>query len=241
VTTTDRLRGTAGAPLAATRAYDFQRTVTAEGRCTLSIPCSQRHQTDDTGTVTHPEQEAFVIRLLAALGHTAGPACPGDWHLPDVAALDAAWAALAAAVREPAAAVPVAHAQRSVARADAPTVAAALSARTLDLVSEVLGLGGGPFVCTADDIHSADYQTVRMVRWRRGDTTVHLDAIAIESGHGIHGEHGAHTITNPPSDGRDVTVSARLDMRSGGTITVTVRGVLDAQTLADRFITFTPS
>jgi hypothetical protein len=239
VTPSDHLRGTAGAPLVATRAYDFHRAITPEGRHILSIPYSQRGSWDDHGVVTHPEQDVFLAHLLAPLGITHGNAYPGEWPLPDLAALDAAWAALTAALRDPAPTVPVAHAQRSVSRADAPAVSAALTARTLDLVSHVLGLTGDPFICTADDMDSSDYQTTRTVRWRRGECHVHLDAIAIESGYGIHGERSSHTIASPPADGRDVAVHTTLDMRSGGSVSVTVRGVLDAQALADRFITFT--
>ncbi|TAK18403.1 MAG: hypothetical protein EPO40_37110 [Myxococcaceae bacterium] len=40
----------------------------------------------------------------------------------------------------------------------------------------------------------------------------------------------------PPADGRDVSASAAIDARSGGDLSVTVHGVLDAPALADRFV-----
>jgi hypothetical protein len=52
----------------------------------------------------------------------------------------------------------------------------------------------------------------------------------------VHGEHCTLTLASKFSDGRDVSVYATIDMRSGGDVSVTVRGVLDAQALADRFV-----
>ena len=130
--------------------------------------------------------------------------------------------------------IPVARAQRQVTRSEASAVAAALTPRFLALVSSVLGLGGPDFVREDSKI---DYDAgIRTERWRRGEVLVCLDATAIASGHGVHGERCELTLASKPGDGRDVRVYADIDMRSGGTVHITVCGVLDAQALADRFV-----
>lgn len=130
--------------------------------------------------------------------------------------------------------IPVARAQRRVTRAEANSVAAALTPRFLDLVSAVLDLGGPGF---SREHSNVDFDAgIRTERWRRGEVLVCLDATAIASGHGVHGERCELTLASRPGDGRDVRVYADIDMRTGGTVHITVCGVPDAQALADRFV-----
>ena len=65
---------------------------------------------------------------------------------------------------------------------------------------------------------------------------VGIAATAIESGRGVHGERCTLTLGIKLADGRDVSACAAIDARSGGDLSVTVRGVLDAQALAERFV-----
>jgi len=53
---------------------------------------------------------------------------------------------------------------------------------------------------------------------------------------GVHGEETRFVLTTRYSDGRDARAYARIDLRTGGTVSVTVSGVRDAQTLAERFL-----
>jgi hypothetical protein len=232
--------GTGDAPLVATQRYTFQHVVTAAGEAKLTIPYVQRGSWDDHGIVERPEQERFVARLLASPDLSAKTGYPGEWIFPDVATLDRAWAALAAALRDPAATPPAATARRSVSREEAQAVAGGLTQRYLDLVSDVLGLSGAAFVRIHSQIDDAGWDPTRSERWRRGEVVVCLDATGIASGHGVHGERCNLTLASPPADGRDVGVYADIDMRSGGNVHITVRGVLDAQALADRFVAAAP-
>lgn len=228
--------GTAGAPLGATRRYSFTHVVTAAGKAKLTIPYRQRGSWDDFGVVESPEQEAFVARLLASVGVPVRYGYPGESLLPDVATLDRVWAALEAALQAPASDPPSATAQRTVSAAEAAAVSGALTARFLDLVSTVAGLSGEAFVCVHDAVDTSGPESTRAALWRRGDVLVGLDATAIESGYGVHGERGTFALKCALSDGRDVSACAAIDGRSGGDLSVTVRGVLDAQALADRFV-----
>lgn len=229
------LRGSGDAPLLATREYSFARVVEPADAARLTIPRRQRGSGDEHDLVEHPEQAVFVARLLAARGVTARSDAPGEWSFADPAALADAWAALTAAVRPPASATPTGRAQRSVSRAQASAVSAALTRRFLDLVSAVLGLSGEAFVQLDARIDNNGYESTRIERWRRGEVYVDIDASAIESGHGVHGERCDYIIRGA-GDERDVRAYANIDMRSGGTLSVAVRGVLDAQALADRFV-----
>jgi len=228
--------GTAGAPLAATRRYSFTHVVTAGGEAKLKIPYCQRGSWDDFGIVEHPEQEVFVHRLLASLGVPVRSGYPGEFLFPDVASLDRAWAALEAALQATAAAPPAASAQRRVSADEAAAVSGALTARFLDLVSTVAGLSGEPFACVHDTIDTSGPESTRTALWRRGEVRVGIAATAIESGRGVHGERCTLTLESRLADGRDVSASAAIDARSGGDLSVTVRGVLDAPALADRFV-----
>ncbi len=53
---------------------------------------------------------------------------------------------------------------------------------------------------------------------------------------GVHGEETRFELTTRYSDGRDARAYARIDLRTGGTVSVTVSGVRDAQPLAERFL-----
>ena len=111
-----------------------------------------------------------------------------------------------------------------------------LTRRFLDLVTAVLGLAGDSFVRVHSRIDDAGWETTRSEHWRYGELLVTIEAQAIESGHGIHGERCTFSVANPPGDGRDVTAYTDIDMRYGGALCVTVSGVFDAQALADRFV-----
>ena len=58
----------------------------------------------------------------------------------------------------------------------------------------------------------------------------------LESAYGVHGEECTRKIVGKLTDGRDVSLYSRIDMRSGGDVSITVTGVLDAKALADAFI-----
>lgn len=231
-----RIRGSGGAPLVATREYLFERGTTPTGQAKLAIPWLQRGSWDDHGAVERPEQELFVARLLASIGAAARTGEPGEWIFADAAELERAWAALAGSLRPPAPAAPTGQARRSVSRDEARSVAGDLLHRYLDLVQAVRGAAAGPRRCIDSRIDHGGWETTRLEVWQCGDIEVRLDAAAIESGHGIHGETSSLSTTTPDGEGRDASVHASIDMRSGGEVHVTVRGVLDAQALADRFI-----
>ncbi len=228
--------GTGDAPLAATRRYTFNHGVTTAGEAKLTIPYVQRGSFDDHGVALWPEQEVFTEGLLAAQGLPSRRGDPGEWLFPDVAALGRAWAALAANLREAVSTAPVAIARCPVTKAEANAVAGGLTQHFLRLVSAVLGLPGTGFERFHSQIDDTGWEATRSERWRHGEVLVNLDAAAIQSGHGVHGEHCTLTLASKFSDGRDVSVYATIDMRSGGDVSVTVRGVLDAQALADRFV-----
>jgi len=233
---TVHLVGTGNAPLAATQRYSFTAHPAPEGESRLTISIVQRGSWDDYGIAEHPEQEAFVRDLLSSLGVPTRTGYPGEWLFVERAAFDTAFEALRAALREPLATAPVASAQRTVTAAEAPAVSSALMRRFLELVSKLAGLSGEDWVCFDKRIDSSGPETTRTEGWRRGEIYVKLDATAIESGHGIHGEQGTLSINSTLGGERDAQVAVHLDMRSGGNVSITVRGVLDAQALADALV-----
>lgn len=228
---TAHLYGTGPAPLAASQRYSFR----VEGE-SLFIPYVQRGSWDDYGVVERPEQAAFVERLLSSLGVAAANAFPGEYRCADRSALERVVAALGAALREPLATTPVGVASRSVGRDEAGAVSQRLTARFLELVSAVAGLGGQPFECLDRRIDSSGSETTRSETWRRGELVVQVAATAIESGHGVHGESATYAIEGVLTGERGARAFASIDMRSGGHLSVEVRGVLDAQALADAFV-----
>lgn len=231
--------GSGQAPLAATRKYSFTHVVTAKGEAKLQTPYVQRGTWDDYGVVERAEQEAFVYAMLKSLGINARVTYSGEWTMPDVATLDRVWAAIEATLRPPVKDAPVATVQREVSPAEARAVSERLTARVLDLVSVVAGVSRPSFVC----VHSATTGGTsegdtpkRLELWRSGEVSVRLDATALESGAGVHGEESTYAIDGTLSDGRDASAHARIDLRSGGEVSVTVRGVHDARALAERLV-----
>lgn len=230
------VRGCAGAPLVATMEYQFERGFTPAGEGRLGIPWMQRGSWDDRGSVVRVEQEVFVDRLIASIGATARGGDPGEWIFVDPVDLECTWSAIVESLREPAKWAPTATAQRAVSREEAAKVADGLTPRFLALVQAVIGLRE-PFVCVDSRIDYGDYdQCTRRESWRSGDVLVSVEGEGITSGHGVHGESGSRTVTAPGSEGRGASVSSRIDMRHGGSVSVTVQGVLDGQALADRFV-----
>lgn len=232
----EHLSGTENAPLAATRSYDFRKVIAASGHPRLLIPVVHRNSYDDFGEVERSEQQVFLERLIAELGVSRTTGYPGEWIFADATALDTVWNALRDRLRAPSASVPLADAHRDVPTADAARVSAALAPKFLELVSAVAGPSGEPFTCVDKRIDTGGPESKRKEVWRSGEVWVGVEATAIESGYGVHGEHCQLTVTCMLGDGRDVRASARLDMRSGGSVDVTVSGVLDAKELAERFL-----
>lgn len=232
----DSLDGTGGAPLAATSRYSFHRSVSVEGEPMLTISVVHRGSWDDYGVVKYPEQEEYVRRLVASLGVTARTGYPGEWIFAAASDLDRVWLALAEAVQAPAASVPAATAQRAVDQSEAGTVSAGLTGRFLALVDRVLGLSGDPFVCLENRVDNNGYEATRLERWQRDGVSVRVEGTGIESGHGVHGETCNYTVSSRGGDVRSVSAFARIDMRSGGVVSVTVQGVHGGQVLADEFV-----
>lgn len=231
------LRGCAGAPLVATREYRFERGTTPAGAARLGIPWQQRGSWDDHGAASRAEQAVFVERLIASLGATARGGEPGEWIFAEPAQLDRVWAALAAALVEPATRAPEGRGQLSVPRAAARAAANELTRRFVALAATVVGVPAGSFVCKESRIEHGDYdQCTRHELWCSGEVQVRVEGEGITSGHGVHGEVTSLRLAAPGLEGRDAIVHARIDMRSGGEVSVTVRGVLDAQALADGFV-----
>lgn len=235
MTDTGWLEGTGDAPLCVTRQYSFRRGLNSDGEPTLTITVAHRGSWDDFGIVREPEQEVFVRRLLARLGVAARTGYPGEWVFADADALELAWLGLSETIGPPATSTSSATASRDVAKADAHGVSGGLTPRFLGLVSAVLGLDGEPFKCLESRIDNDGYEPQRSETWQRGSVVVKVEAVGIQSGHGVHGESCDYT-TNHTSDGRAVRMYARIDMRSGGSYSVTVQGVRDAQALVDAFM-----
>lgn len=236
MTTLESIAATGSAPLAATRRYSFRRSAPSEAPARLLIPVVYRSSADDFGEVERTEQNAFVEALLAELGVSFRAGYPGEWLFPDVTALDATWNALLERLGEPSAAPPRFAASREVSPAEAAAVAAGVTTRFLELVSRVAGLSGDDFACIDRRFDSSGPENTRTEVWRRGEVYVRVEATAIESGYGVHGERGTLSVSGVLGDGRDVQASTRVDMRSGGHVGVTVSGVLDAKALAERFL-----
>ena len=227
----EHLTGTGPAPLAATREYTFTRGA----ELTLEIPWRQRGPFDDFGAVEHAEQEAFLTMLFAELAVEAHAGRPGGFTFPDAAGLDRVWETIRRLLKPVVKAAPTASAKCKVTTGDAPAVDSVLTRRFLNLVSVVAGLTEGAFACLDQRLETGD-QTTRFENWKRGEVMVRVDATGIESAYGVHGEECTRKIVGKLTDGRDVSLYSRIDMRSGGDVSITVTGVLDAKALADAFI-----
>ena len=228
----DALSGTAGAPLAATRAYTFRREGTR-----LLLPVCHRGSWDDFGIAERPEQEGFVRAALAALGVPASTGYPGEWVFPDVAALDRAWTHLEAVLRPPASVAPSVTLQRTVSAAEARAVSDGVRGAYFALGASGAGLGGEPFAPLDARVSDLESEApTRTERWKGGGVLVNAAATGLGSGPGVHGEDVVWTVVGSLGDGRDAVARARIDLRTGGTVAVTVHGVNDAERLAERFL-----
>ncbi len=232
----ESLYGSGGAPLVATRNYTFNRATAGSGAPALWISVVHRDSRDDFGTVEYAEQQEFVGQLLKSLGVPDRGGYPGEWIFADASERELVWLGLSEAIQTPAKTVPSATAQRAVEQSDAGAVSAGLTARFLALVETVLGRSGGPFVCRENRVDNNGYEATRRERWQRDGASVHVEATGIESGHGVHGETATYTLADRGGDPRTVSAYARIDMRSGGVVSVTVQGVHGAQALADEFV-----
>ena len=232
----ESLYGSGDAPLVATRNYTFNRATASRGEPALWISVVHRDSRDDFGKVEFAEQEAFVEQLLKSLGVAARSGYPGEWIFTDSSDQELVWIGLSEAIKAPAKSVPSATAQRAVDEKEAGVVSAALTARFLALVDAVRGRSGGPFVCLENRVDNNGYEATRLERWQSDGVSVRVEATGIESGHGVHGETATYTLADRGGDPRTVSAYARIDMRSGGVVSVTVQGVYGAQALADEFV-----
>lgn len=232
----ESLYGSGGAPLVASRNYSFNRATASSGAPALWISVVDRDSRDDFGTIEYAEQEEFVEKLIKSLGVAVRGGYPGEWIFADSSEQELVWLGLSEAIQPPAKTVPSVTAQRAVDEKEAGAVSAALTARFLALVDAVLGRSGGPFVCRESRVDNNGYEATRLERWQRDGASVRVEATGIESGHGVHGETATYTLADRGSDPRSVSAYARIDMRSGGVVSVTVQGVHGAQALADEFV-----
>jgi hypothetical protein len=232
------LSGTAGAPLRASRSYTFFERSLDDGKALLWISATQRGSWDDFGVVDHPEQDAWLRAFVRSLGVPFKEGYPGEWIFPDRAGLEHAWAALGAALAPPVTAPIVAERSRALTRDEASKLD--LGARYLELVSSVTGCS--MLEKQRSNVDTSGPEPIRTETWRGDHICARLSARGIESGVGIHGEECAWSIDARSGDERDARVTARIDARTGGHVSVTVRGVLDAEELAARFTAgLTPS
>lgn len=238
--TSDRLEGTAGGPLAAVTRYTFTRGASNDGRPCIAIPFTQRGSWDDYGVVERREQEAWLWRFIASLGSSAQSGWPGEFIWPEASERDRVWSALREALRSPALAPPSVTLRREVRVDEARAVSEALTTRFCALLEALYGCDARRFERLSCDITDDEYEPRRNELWRcdDGDLSTHFRVVAkaLSSGPGVHGEDVEYALDTGYSDGRSARVSARIDLRTGGTMSVTVAGTLDAEQLAGRWI-----
>lgn len=236
----NELFGTAVAPLAAVRGYRFRRGASNDGRPAVLLPYVQRGTWDDFGVVEREEQERWAHAFLQEQGIAWQTRYPGELIFADDATRDRAWKAIGYAMRPPAAAPPSASASRAVVAGEARAVSDDLARRYGALLARVLGLTPTTFTRFHTDLRHEPEPPVRTEHWKSDDVErgphFTLEAEALGGGVGVHGEVVTLGLRGTPRDGCGASAYARIDLRVGGTLSVTVTGVFDADDQAERFL-----
>ncbi len=239
-TTANVLHGTTTAPLAATIRYEFTRAQSNRGLPAIlipvAIPVRQRGSGDDYGEVERLEQQAWLWRFFASLDALPESGWPGEFLWPDEATRDRVWSALADTLRAPAKSPPSVTLERTVSAADARAASEAASTRFCALLAALYGCDERRFTRLSNTISDDDYEPVRNELWKCDDVAgpvfFRVVAKGLGSGVGVHGEDASYVLDTGYSDGRTARASSRIDMRTGGSMSVTVAGALDAEQLA---------
>jgi hypothetical protein len=168
---------------------------------------SHRGTWDDFGEAERKEQETWMWAFVRGLGiTTVPPDYPGNFGFADRTTLERVWSALSATLVEPPAAPPTSTRTRTIAATD-------LGARYLELVRRVIGchlLERSPMSTEAREAWHRDGIWARI---ERSDTA------------------RAMTLDPRYQDPRDVRV-----VEADGVVSVTVTGVLDADTITESFL-----
>lgn len=237
-TTTDRLDGTAHAPLAATRRYEFSRARSADDRPTITIPVHQRGTWDDYGVVDHAEQERWLWDFAISRGAQPQSGWPGEFIWPDAAARDLVWDALSSVLRPPTSAPPSVTLERAVGAAEARAVSEVVTQRFCALVSALYGCDARRFECLGSERSNDPSAPLRAGLWKCEGVAgpVFFRVLSEGDASDVDIRDATFVIDTGDAYGRTARAHARIDARTGGTMSVTVSGVLDAQRLAERWL-----
>jgi len=232
--------GTADAPLAAAQPYYFTRATSFDDRPVITLPTLQRGTWDDYGYVERPEQEVWFEHFLARIGMSTGGRFPGEFAWPDAATRDRVWNALGEALQPIVKPPPAVTLTLAMDAAEARARLADLRPRFCALAATLLGFDGPRFeqryAVPVPDTHPPQRKELWQHRAGERFLEVILHGTEVASDTGVYDASTILTIDRDASDGRTARAMVDLDPHTGGTLSVTVAGVRNAQQLAERFL-----